>query len=346
MIWMKTLWMSVVLAAVLASGTVSGGVVSPATPAGTEETVVDLQAATDWLIAQQDETGGGFPGFSGEPEVGITIDALIALVSAQLRGIDVGSAIDDAVAYLESGDAASGYAQTGVGQAAKLVMGIVAYGGDPHDIAEADPLSLVEEGLSADTGFYGSGVYDHAHALLALGAAGSDVPAEAITTLEETQTAGGGWAFDGATAAGPADSNTTAMVIMGLVATGYGDSLLIDDALAYLQATRVDDTGATFQPGDAAVAGANWTALVIQAVIAAGEDPESEIWGDLLAALGGFQKESGAFFYNETDTSGNLFSTAQAIPAAAGFTLPVVPETDIRATPVARVGAREVAWGA
>lgn len=336
---------SIVLAFAFAGMMAPGTAAMQATPLAAGGSGADVQAATEWLISQQDESGG-FPGFNGEPEVGITVDAVIALVSAQLNGIDVGASIDDAVAFLDSGDGALVYAQTGAGQAAKLVMGVVAVGGDPHSIAGVDPLVLVENDPSEDTALYGAGVYDHALALLALGATGSEVPERALAALNETQAPEGGWAFDGTTIEGAADSNTTALVIMSLVATGNGDSPLISEGLGYLQTTLVGASGATFQATSGAMADANSTALALQAALAVGDDPADEGWGDLPAALATFQNESGAFYYNEADTADNLFATVQAIPAAAGYALPVVPaaesEATPAATPVALVGDREL----
>lgn len=323
---------SLVLTMILSGVMMSGVLATQSTPM-TDDPSVELQAATAWLMRQQAD-GGGFPGFSGEPEVSITIDALIALAAAQLRGIDVGTSIDDAVAYLESGAGALVYTQTGVGQAAKLATGIVASGGDPRDIAGVNPLSVVEFGQDQETGLYGAGIFDHALAMLALGATGTELPPSALTVLEQTRTPEGGWAFDGTSTKGAADSNTTAMVVMGLVATGHGDSPLIGDSLAYLQTTLVGTSGATFQPSDGAVADANSTALVIQAIIAAGDDPAGEGWGDLPSALTSFQNDSGAFFFNQGETTDNLFSTVQVIPAAAGFALPIDPGGDVDATPV------------
>ena len=112
-----------------------------------------------------------------------------------------------------------------------------------------DPLALLESGPDPDTGFYGRGMFDHALALLALAATGSDVPDAAISVLESTQTPEGGWAFDGTTSEGAADSNTTSLVVQALVALGQADSELVTDAMSYLL-TVVDGTdGATFQPG-------------------------------------------------------------------------------------------------
>lgn len=324
-----TLLASVLLAAALSTSLpVIASAQSPTPIPMPGEGMGGLRAATDWLIGQQAEDGG-FAGFSGASEPSITIDAIMALAAAQQQGVDVGTSIDDAVAYLESSDVAPVFAQTGPGQAAKLTLGIIAAGDDPRAFATVNPLMLVDKGVNDETGLYGTGVYDHALAMLALAAAGSDVPAEAIAALEETRTPEGGWAFDGTTTEGAADSNTTALVVQALVAAGEGDSALVSNALDYLRTTLVDDTGATFQPGDEAIADANSTALVLQAAIAAGEDPSSfDAWGNLPSALEAFQNPNGAFHYNADDPSDNLFTTAQAIPALAGLPLPLTPAPD------------------
>jgi hypothetical protein len=53
-----------------------------------------------------------------------------------------------------------------------------------------------------------------------------------------------------------------------------------------------------------------------------------------VAVLATFQNPSGAYFYNATDTSDNLFATLQAIPALASVALPVSPAMS-DATPAA-----------
>ena len=319
----------IITAMVMAASVIATGA-QEATPVSV---AADLEAATAWLIDQQGEDGG-FPGFSGESEPSITIDAVMALAAAEHRGIDTSDAIDEAVGYLQSGDVALVFAQTGTGQAAKLVLGMVAAGEDPSDIAGVNPLALLEQGANPDTGVYGTGVYDHALVMLALAATGSDIPAEAITALEETRTPEGGWAFDGTVTEGAADTNTTSLVVQALVAAGQGDSALVSDALAYLLMGVDGTSGATFQPGAGFPADASSTAFVTQAVIAVGDDPSSDAWGNLTAALGAFQAGSGAFFFNSEDTAENLFSTVQVIPAVAGLALPIVP-ADGQATPVA-----------
>lgn len=319
------------LVAALLVSVVSGGAIAGAqgaTPEPGRNGVADLQGAVDWLVSQQGDDGA-FVGFTGESDPGVTIDAVIALAAAQRAGIDTGTSIEGALQYLASGDVALVYAQSGVGQAAKLALGLAAAGEDPADFAGVQPLTLVERGQDDETGVYGTGIYDHDLAMLALAAAGSEVPQTAIDALAEAQAPNGGWGFDGVPDDAAVDSNTTALVIQALVASGNGDSDLVATGMDYL-ATTVTDEGVAFDAQPGSVADSNSTALAAQAYLAAGEDASA-----LLQALAGFQNANGAFFYNAEDTSDNLFSTVQAVPALAETPLPVLATPQAgEATPV------------
>jgi len=325
------------LAAALLVSVFTGGAIAGAqgaTPEPGRNGEANLQGAVDWLVSQQGD-GGAFVGFTGESDPGVTIDAIIALAAAERAGVDTGTAIDDAVEYLASEDVALVYAQSGVGQAAKLSLGLAAAGEDPADFAGVQPLTLVENGQDDETGIYGAGVYDHGLAMLALAAGGLEIPQTAIDALTETQAPNGGWGFDGVPDDAAVDSNTTALVIQALVATGNGDSDLVTSGLDYLASTVTDD-GVAFDAQPGSVADSNSTALAAQAYLAGGEDAAA-----LLQALAGFQNANGAFFYNADDTSDNLFSTVQAIPALAEMALPVLatPEAD-NATPAGSIHLR------
>lgn len=318
------LWLA--LALMIPAGASAQDGTSGATPdtAGLPGPGGDLAAATAWLISQQMDDGA-FPGMDGQADAGTTVDAIIALAAADARGIDIGTAMDDAVAYLASEDIALVYEQVGVGQAAKLVLGLVAAGQDPNDFASTNPLSIVQKGQDEATGIYGTGVFDHAYALLALAATGSEVPASAIDAVAALQTENGGWAFDGSMDPTMADSNTTAMVVQALVATGNGDQPAVQGALEYLL-TVISDNGAGYAPGSGA--DGNSTALVAQAYIATQGDATT-----LLGTLAMYQGASGAYFYQTADPTDNMFTTLQVIPAVAGYALPLAPGA--MATPVA-----------
>lgn len=284
--------------------------------------------AAGWLVSRQADDGS-FAGFSGKADAGTTVDAILALVAARDAGVDVGSSIDDAVGYLASGDIALVYTQTGVGQAAKLALGLIATGQNPDDFAKVSPLLILEHGLNADTGFYGTGLYDTALTMLAFTATGKEIPASVFDVLASRQADNGGWAYDGTPDAANADSNTTSMVVQALVASGHGESELVAGGVMYLRATIVDGGGA-FNVAPGAAADANSTALVAQGLLAIGE-----VVTPLLAALEDFQNADGSLYFNAETPGPNLLATVQAIPALAKVVFPIVPEAIDVATPVA-----------
>jgi hypothetical protein len=283
----------------------------PATP------VVDvsaLQRATDWLVSQRTE-GGGFLGFSGEPDTGTTVDAVIALAAVKAAGAQVNLA--PSLNFLRADDNALVYAQSGTGQAAKLALAVIIAGGDPNDVAGVDALALATK-VNKDTGFYGSGAFDHALAMLAMGAAGMEIPEEAVSRLVDAQQDNGSWAFDGSELEGSGDTNTTAIAIQAMAAAGHARGRDVRQALEWLHSIQSEDGGFTYQPTDGAMSDGNSTALVVQALIAAEQDPASADWNNAMGALLAFQNESGAFRYMNEPPDDNLFATLQAIPAIAG----------------------------
>src|SRR5215212_8926350 len=66
-----------------------------ATPAASPValTADPLAASTAWLLAHQD-VSGGFPGYTGELDAGVTTDAVIALAAAADTDPNVDAAID------------------------------------------------------------------------------------------------------------------------------------------------------------------------------------------------------------------------------------------------------------
>lgn len=274
-----------------------------------------VEAGVAWLIDQQQEDGS-FLGFSGDPDVGTTVDAVFALVAADEAGIDVGDSVDSAVEWMDSEDLVAGYVEGGTGAAAKLTLMLKAVGDEDMAIGGVEPLTLVVDGFDAETGLYGFGLYDHSYALMALAVTDSEINPEAISTIETMQADNGGFAWDGTADDSAVDSNTTAMVVQALAVAGEGDSV-IASALSYLRLT-VNDQGAAYSVG--AEADSNSTALVAQAFLATDEDATH-----LIQQLASFQNGNGAYFWMTTDPTDNLLSTVQAIPAGVSTPLPVVP---------------------
>lgn len=315
---------------------IPGGVVAaPATPAASPVAgSAALGKAVDWLLTQQG-AGGGFVGLSGKADASTTADALIALAAAKKvmpgDSARIDTAISRAITFLGTGDTALVFTQTGPGQAAKFALALIAAGKSPRDLAKVDPLIIVEHGQNQQTGIYGTGVFDHALCLLALTAAGEQarIPSSAIDALKSTQSANGGWAYDGNTDPAKADGNTTALVIEALVVSGHKDSNLVARGEHYLATTRAADGGYAFNDQQGSAPDANSTAYAVQALIATGASD-----GDGLKALGAFQNASGAFRYNDQQKDDNLLSTLQAIPALAGQAFPIVPAKIATVSPI------------
>jgi hypothetical protein len=324
------LFLAMLLAITIATLTESGSKAQEANPGALSENgaMSPVEAASGWLRGQQDASGG-FLGLSGEPDPGTTTDAVLALYAAQQRDPAVSASLDAAMAYLEREENGAAYARTGPGQAAKLALAAVTGGRDPRDFSGFDLVVAMTAPLATPVpdgtaGIYGDDLYDHALVLIALTAAGEEIPDAAFEPLRVAQAEDGGWAFDGSTAPGAADSNTTALVIEALVAAGYGDDPMVERALAFLSTLLAPDGGFAYGPADPLVADANSTALVLQALIAAGEDPASPEWGNAPLALARFQTESGGLRYMAADEEPNLLATIQAIPAMEGLSLPLV----------------------
>lgn len=323
----------------------TGLAAQPATPAVPAAPGPDpaLAAAVAYLLGQQLE-GGAFAGLSGEPDRGATADAVAALAAARQRGVDATSAIGRAVADLETNGA--GYAATGAGPAAKLTLAAIAGGSDPRRFGDRDLIAGMlnpapaTAAPAAAVGFMGDDLFDHALVLLALAAAHEPIPPAAIDVVRQSQLADGSWDQTGAADAATGDSNTTSLVMQALVATGNGADPMVESALAYLQSVRTELGQFLYQAGEPEMADANSTALAVQALIAAGQDPSSPEWGNAARGLTAFQNVSGAFRYIDAEPADNLFATIQAVPALAGYALPVAaacaepaPAAEISATP-------------
>jgi hypothetical protein len=282
-----------------------------------------IAPAVQWLTTQQ-QADGSFLGFSGKPDPGTTADVALALASTGTDPATVAHGGPSIIDYLRS--SAGDYGTT-VGGAAKLTQAVVASGDDPRDFGGQNLVQTIMSELDPQTHLFDPQIFVHADAILALSAAGQTVPSAAITALEQHQADDGGWAFTGETAAGKADSNTTAIAIQALVAAGHGNSPTIPKAMNYLAGLQDDSGLYASQPvsGSPVLGDANSTALVIQALLATGQSLDSDAVSKPLKALDGMQNDSGALYYQQGATDDNLLATVQALPALAGKPLPVWP---------------------
>jgi len=308
---------------------------SAQTPA---EQTIAAAGALEWLRSQQNAMTGGFGDSAGG-----AIEVLFALGANHERPenwkpVDGLRALD---AYLLP--RAREFSRSNVAAAGKLAVAAAAADAC-RPARTVKPSSFYNETLgaySADAGF-------NAWGILGAAALGEEIAAAAVTTLIDQQDASGGWEWQ---AGFGADTNTTAIAIQALIAAGQPVSATaIVDALAFLKTAQVASGGFVYDPRTPDYgADANSTAYVIQALLAAGEDPTGAAWtvGGLtpIRFLLGLQLADGSFEW-QPNTGSNLMATAQAVPALLGQPYPVtVRDLEFCADRTLR-RVREVATGA
>lgn len=273
--------------------------------------------ALGWMEDQQ-QPDGSFPGFGP----GDTADAVMAIIAS---GQSLDAYAPSPVEYLK-GQAAA-YAATGVGGAAKLALAAIAAGEDPGAFGDLNLLAEIGKAYDQQSGQYGADVYGHALALLAIRAAGATPPEAAVARLIDLQLEDGGWSFDGTAETG-SDTNTTSVALQALAALREGDAAR-DAAIAYLKGQQNDDGGFPYSQSSefGNATDANSTSAALQALAAAGEDPEAAAWAPggntPLEALAALQNSSGAFRYQETMADDNALATYAAVLGLSGSALPV-----------------------
>jgi hypothetical protein len=289
---------------------------------------VDTAAALAYLGSQQNADGGFGSGFSPDSTIASTADTVLAIVAA---GADPATFDQDGNTprtYLGANalSAASG------GDLSKLILVAVALGENPREFGGVDSVAKLESLTGAD-GRIGSETdtfVSHTLAVLALASAQRPIPDLSVAHIEAAQQEAGGWAWDGS-AATAADTNTTAFAVQALIAAGEAaGSDAVTLALAYYSEIQNDDGGWPYQnPSDFGTdTDANSTAVTIQAIIAAGQDPAGAGWATEegntpVAALAALQNESGAFAWQAAMPDDNLLATVQALPAVAGKAFPL-----------------------
>lgn len=294
-------------------------------------------------------------------DAGANLSTALALASSRTEG----DAFDAVMGWLRANaeSVISDGSADMPGRLGRLILVAVAAGDDPRAFGSGS-LDLVGR-LQATLGSHSGGLfgaqdptYDGAFrqglALLGLRAAGvtpSDWPPmqDAIDWLIAQQCGAesppefrGAWMgyrsdtgapclSDPVTFAAP-DTNQTALAVQGLEANGVSSGT--DSALDYFELVQEDDGGFPFQQGYGS--DPNSTALVIQALVSAGQDPRSSRWSvagpspyeSLLSWQLGCDSpvgERGAFSSPFSDSSPDAFATVDAVPGAAGVAYPLPP---------------------
>lgn len=288
----------------------------------------DITAALDYIQSQQNADGGFGSGFSPDSALGSTADTVLAIVAA---GGDLAAFDQDGstpLTYLEANASSAASA----GDLAKLILAAIAAGENPRTLGGVDSVVKLESLLGAGGRIGGEAdtFVSHLLAVLALASAQRHIPDAAVDYIRTAQQENGSWAWDGS-AETAGDTNTTAFAVQALAAAGEDPaSDPIANALNYYQSIQNEDGGWPYQsPSDFGTAtDANSTAVTIQAIIAAGQDPAGASWtpdggSTPIAALEALQNPSGAFAWQATMPDDNLLATVQALPALAGKAFPL-----------------------
>ncbi|HBY94296.1 MAG: terpene cyclase/mutase family protein [Ardenticatenaceae bacterium] len=286
----------------------------------------DLAAAVNWLKSKQAADGGFSDGFSDGSSAPATAEAVLAAAAAGQDTSTWGS--PSPLDYL----AAQAPTLNESGPLAKTILAVTAAGLDPANFAGTNLVQKLQGTYNADAGAFKGLVNDHAFGILALNAAGAEIPAKATATLEGLQADDGGWSFDGQS---QSDTNSTAVAIQALLAGGRAaTSEPITKALAFLKTQQNEDGGFPYsKPNQFGTAtDANSTAYVIQALLASGQNLAD--WKNPDKALAALQLPEGAFEY-QTGQGANYLATAQAVPALAGTTFVKLPKVSAAKAPAA-----------
>jgi hypothetical protein len=281
------------------------------------------EAAITWLKGQQEADGGFSSGFSDGSDYGATVEVILAAVAAgqdvsQWVSAEGASPLDYVAAQVASGQV------TDAGAISKAVFVAVATGQDPRNFGGTDLVAGLQAMQDAGTGMYGSTLFAHAYAMLALHNAGVPISEPAVGVLTSQVTEDGGWALFGGTTPGTADTNTTALAMQALIAAGRPGAAA--GAEAYLRRMQNDDGGFPYQKPSrwGTETDANSTAVVVQALNALGEPMSAWAAGGtdpLGALLALWDEASGAYLWKSEVPSANMLATAQAVQAAEGMTL-------------------------
>lgn len=201
----------------------------------------------------------------------------------------------------------------------QLLTAVAAANQDPFAFGneKINLVHLIKTHYDPNTGIFGNAtpdnVIDQVWAILGLAASYSTVPQESVEWLISAQATDGSW-NDGY----GSYLDTTPMALMALVASGFraADSPEVVLAIDFIMANQEPYGG--WQTDWDTTTNANTTGMILQAILAAGQNPTETVWekeqGTPLSALLNLQSEDGAIGGDFT----NAFSTADGILGLSG----------------------------
>jgi len=313
------------VAALATTATIGAATLAFAAGSGSGSAQIDPGSrAIEYLQTQQSATNGSIP-------LGSSTDSVSAeyAIGAAAAGYDPKALRNgggpSVMTYLST-QAASACATAG--GCGLLIQAVVAAHLNPSSFGGVNLLTALKGMYKA--GVYGDGeAFTESLAIQGLVAAGQTVPAAAIHHLVAAQDSDGGWDYllikddpNGSTDYDTSDTNSTAMVLMALNATGT--SSRNTSALAWLHTQQDGDGGFPYQAG--AGTDPDSTALVLQALFATRQNPEAASWAPggntPLAELIATQDAGGGYTF-PGNSGPDAFTTAQVPPALSRAPYPL-----------------------
>jgi len=292
-----------------------GSAMPPAAP------VMAAVNGLEWLRPLQSADDGGYG--SG----GVTAETLLAVAANGYKASEWRrTALSPSLStyFLASG---ANLANSGAASAGKMALSLAA-GSACWPLNATLPISYYHPGTGAysSTNPFDSGIGPQVWGMLGTAALNQTIPPLAAQFLKAAQQPGGGWEWD---VGWGADTNTTALAVQALLAAGEpATNAAIVNGLNYLAAAQNEDGGFPYSPTSpwGTESDANSTAYVVQAILAAGQNPETGTWvaanGDPISYLLGMQLADGSFEW-QPGFGSNASATRQAIPALLGRPFPL-----------------------
>jgi len=282
--------------------------------------------ALDYIRAHQ-QPDGGFSEPGGKSSGQLTSWVVCALAAA---GQDAGS-------VRKSGKSPLDYLASLAGSTSKLTdlekdcLAVCAAGSNPRSFGGKDLVAAVKAHMAAD-GHIGDMVNEHCWGMLALAAAGEQLPASSRAWLTARQNIDGGFGY--ATDSG-SDPDDTGAALQALIAAGESKgSSAVTRAVSFLQFCQSSDGGFTWQSQGSNVGSTSWC---VQGLVAAGEDPGSSKWTTSgktpLDFLSRMQQGDGHFRQSVTIDPNPVWMTAEALPAVLKKPFPIKPKEATRVDP-------------
>ena len=273
--------------------------------------------ALAYLVAAQ------LPDGSIDKSLGETADYIIGVAAAGYDPATLTSCTSGGTGALAFLATTSDAATADAAQTGKAILAVVAAGLDPTAFSGRNLVTRLAALYHAGTGGYGDGsTFAQAFAILAVHASGGAVPPAATAELLGLQDTDGSWSYGKApVAAGGGDTNSTGIALMALDASGMHSADAA--ALAYLATQQLADGGFPYQNSTAngtPASDADSDSIVLQALLAAGQDPASAGWSkgsaNVLTSMRASQAIDGGFTYPGSGES--AFTTSQVPTGLAG----------------------------